>query len=340
MSPADQYKKFENRIFGFFSKQFYKTRKVVREFFSRIMTVGKQRFTVMLIPHSEKKIFNFRLTVFSMVFIGLLLVSVLIAFFVFSTRFSGLSHMLTTRSSDLESTQANLEVIRYEISEVNRVSRNFKSSLAKTLNILGMSDEKDYQSLPERGDLSSLVNVEEQSSGVLRELSELQSLRKFLEESSNSLSKVSELIASQTALLVDLPTYWPVEGGAGRVTALFGPADHPFTHQWYLHKGMDIAFRKGMPIVAAANGKVIERKYDALGFGNYVVIRHSYGFQTKYGHLDSVYVEEGDTVTQGQKIGTMGNTGLSTGPHLHFEVRIGSQVVDPARFLNVKVGSR
>ncbi|HOV63162.1 MAG TPA: M23 family metallopeptidase, partial [Spirochaetia bacterium] len=73
---------------------------------------------------------------------------------------------------------------------------------------------------------------------------------------------------------------------------------------------------------------------------NYVVIRHSYGFQTKYGHLDSVYVEEGDTVTQGQKIGTMGNTGLSTGPHLHFEVRIGSQVVDPARFLNVKVGSR
>jgi murein DD-endopeptidase MepM/ murein hydrolase activator NlpD len=340
MSPADQYKKFENRIFDFLSKQFYRVRKGLRESFNRFMTVGKQRFTVMFIPHSEKKIFNFRLTVFSMVFIGLLLVGVLVTFFVFSTRFSGLSRMLAVRSEDLESTQANLEIIRDEITEVNRVSRNFRSSLSKTLTTLGISGEKDYQSLPETGDLSSFFNVEEQSDGVLKELSELQSLRKLLEESSDSLKKVSDLIASQADLLVDLPTYWPVEGGVGRVTALFGPADHPFTHQWYLHKGMDIAYRKGIPVVAAANGKVIERKYDALGFGNYVLIRHSYGFQTKYGHLDSVYVDEGDTVTQGQKIGAMGNTGLSTGPHLHFEVRIGSQVVDPARFLNVKVGSR
>ncbi|MDZ7792491.1 MAG: M23 family metallopeptidase [Spirochaetia bacterium] len=92
--------------------------------------------------------------------------------------------------------------------------------------------------------------------------------------------------------------------------------------------------------VAAANGKVIERKYEPMGFGNYIVIRHAYGFATKYAHLDNVYVEEGDVVTQGQKIGTMGNTGMSTGPHLHFEVRIGAQVVDPERFLNVQADLR
>ena len=80
--------------------------------------------------------------------------------------------------------------------------------------------------------------------------------------------------------------------------------------------------------------------YDAMGFGNYVVIRHSYGYSTKYGHMDKVYVEEGDTVTQGQKLGTMGNTGLSTGQHIHFEVRIGSQVVDPLRFLDINSGVR
>lgn len=92
--------------------------------------------------------------------------------------------------------------------------------------------------------------------------------------------------------------------------------------------------------MAAANGKVIERGYEAMGFGNYVVIRHAYGFSTKYAHLSKVFVNEGDIVTQGQRIGTMGNTGLSTGQHLHFEVRIGSQVVDPLRFLNVKSGIR
>ena len=59
-------------------------------------------------------------------------------------------------------------------------------------------------------------------------------------------------------------------------------------------------------------------------------------FFTKYAHLDKVYIKEGQTVTQGEVIGTMGNTGLSTGPHLHYEVRIGSQVVDPERYLNIK----
>jgi murein DD-endopeptidase MepM/ murein hydrolase activator NlpD len=154
-------------------------------------------------------------------------------------------------------------------------------------------------------------------------------------DSQESFSKIKGLLESHGELLVDLPTFWPVEGGVGRITNYFGPEVHPFTNQWYLHKGIDLAYRRGKEVVSAANGKVVERKYDPKGFGNYIVIRHAYGFATKYAHLDNVYVEEGDVVTQGQKVGTMGNTGWSTGPHLHFEVRIGSQVVDPERFLNV-----
>ena len=185
------------------------------------------------------------------------------------------------------------------------------------------------------GDLTSFFHVEEQEEGVMRELSDLLSLGKTMEESVRSLEQISEVLVAQGTLLVEMPTFWPVENGDGRITALFGPSENPFTHEWYLHKGLDIGYGYGKPILAAANGKVIEQKYDATGFGHYILIRHKYGFQTKYAHLQRVDVKEGDVVTQGQVIGTMGSSGLSTGPHLHFEVRIGTQVVDPERFLDV-----
>ena len=170
----------------------------------------------------------------------------------------------------------------------------------------------------------------------MRELSDLQSMSALFLDSAKSLESISKLLSSQGDLLYDLPSIWPVEGGIGRITNHFGPEEHPFTHQWYLHKGIDIAYGYGVPIIATANGKVVERNYEPLGFGNYVLIRHKFGFYTKYAHMGRVFVHEGDTVTQGQRIGLMDSTGLSTGPHVHYEVRIGSQVVDPARFLNIK----
>lgn len=294
----------------------------------------------MLIPHSERKIFNFHISVFSLIFFGLLFVGLLAAFFTFSTRFSGLSNMLVRNQSSLQNTRANLEMVRDEIVELRQVSRDFEDSLVNTLGSFGVFTDNEDATTAAAGDLSSFINLEEQDSGIMREVSELRNIKEFMQASTESLDKVQNLLKSQGDLLVELPTYWPVSGGIGRITNYFGPEVHPFTQQWYLHKGLDIAYRRGIDLVAAANGKVIERKYEPMGFGNYIVIRHAYGFATKYAHLDNVYVEEGDVVTQGQKIGTMGNTGMSTGPHLHFEVRIGAQVVDPERFLNVQADLR
>ncbi|MCK5198294.1 MAG: M23 family metallopeptidase [Spirochaetales bacterium] len=342
MSSAHNYKKVENIVLDFFIRRLTGIGSIVAEFFNKVVTFGRQRLTIMLIPHSEKKIFNFKISVFSLVFIGFLLSGIILVFFVFSTRFSGLSRQLITKTNALQDTSTSLEVMRDEVNELRKVSRIFESSLSSTLSILGIETNNNNINDNADGDLASFYNVEEQESGTLREITDLQSLKSFLTESGKSLEMVTDIFASQGDLLADLPTVWPVGSGVvGRLTNYFGPEIHPFTGQWYLHKGIDIAsYRRGVPIVAAANGKVVERMYDAMGFGNYVVIRHSYGYSTKYGHLDKVFVEEGDTVTQGQKLGTMGNTGLSTGQHLHFEVRIGSQVVDPLRFLDINSGVR
>ncbi len=340
MSSAHNYKKAENIVLDFFLRHFSSFVSRIRESYKRIMSTGKQRFTVMLIPHSEKEIFNFKISVFSLVFISVILLGVILVFFVFSTQFSGLSEQLISKTQTLKETSASLESMRDEVTELRKVSRTFEASLNSTLGILGIAADNNSTETGS-GDLASFYNVEEQDGGSLKEVTDLQSLKSFLTESGKSLEKVTDIFASQGDLLADLPTAWPVGSGIGRITNYFGPEIHPFTGQWYLHKGIDIAsYRRGVSIIAAANGKVVERGYDAMGFGNYVVIRHSYGYSTKYAHMDKVYVEEGDTVTQGQKLGTMGNTGLSTGQHLHFEVRIGSQVVDPLRFLDINSGVR
>lgn len=338
MSPAKG-KKETGKVGRFFAALRRGLQHIGR-FFAGVYQTGRQRFTIMLIPHSEKSIFNFRVSVFSLVFSGFLLGGVIVTFLFFSTRFSGLSELVEEREGSLEVSRASLEEIREEIGELKKVSRVFESSLKEAMKSFGVKGDVKTASILDGGDLGSFLDVQEEGEGIAREISELRSLRDFLDRSSHDLLRISEVMSSQGDLLVELPTLWPVEGNVGRITNYFGPELHPFTQQWYLHKGIDIAFRRGKPIIAAANGKVVERKYDAMGFGNYIVIRHSYGFATKYAHMDNVYVEEGDIVTQGQKLGTMGNTGLSTGPHLHFEVRIGSQVVDPERFLNVQSGLR
>ena len=339
MSSAHNYKKVENLVLDFIVRYFRILGSSVADFYFKVLNLGKQRFTVMLIPHSEKKIFNFKISVFSLVFISFILSGIILVFFVFSTQFSGLSQLLVSKTEALNDTSASLEIMRDEVNELRKVSRSFETSLNSTLGILGIETNSTNHDNNASGDLASFYDIEEQDGGTLKEITDLQSLKTFLSKSGESLEMVTDIFASQGDLLADLPTIWPVGSGIGRITNYFGPEIHPFTGQWYLHKGIDIAsYRRGVLINAAANGKVVERMYDAMGFGNYVIVRHSYGYSTKYAHMDKVYVEEGDTVTQGQKLGTMGNTGLSTGQHLHFEVRIGSQVVDPLRFLDINSG--
>lgn len=124
---------------------------------------------------------------------------------------------------------------------------------------------------------------------------------------------------------------------AGSVTASgsfvwpgFGRITQPF--RWY-HKGIDIANHDGGPILAADSGTVVVSGWTNSGYGNHVIIDHGNGFQTLYGHLSSISVTTGIRVTRGTTIGQMGNTGRSTGTHLHFEIRTGSGNVDPLGYL-------
>ena len=118
---------------------------------------------------------------------------------------------------------------------------------------------------------------------------------------------------------------------------MFGPTLHPITGQWYIHKGLDFStYRQGDPVMATANGQVVTVGYDT-SFGINVIIKHKHGMYTRYAHLSTATVTKGEYVNQGDMTGRIGNTGITTGPHLHYEVHIGSDVVDPGKYINVKL---
>lgn len=127
-----------------------------------------------------------------------------------------------------------------------------------------------------------------------------------------------------------LPTIWP---HASKINNEFGFRRNPFGGRTYeFHAGMDIDGERGDIVVAPGNGRVAEAGWKG-GYGNFIEIEHGNGLTTRYGHLSKVEVAAGDTITRGQTIGLVGSTGRSTGPHLHYELRVNDRPINPRFFL-------
>ncbi len=137
------------------------------------------------------------------------------------------------------------------------------------------------------------------------------------------------------ATIAGLTLSWPMVGG--RVTQPFGPStlllEPPLGPYAHFHTGIDIAAPFGTTVMAAAAGVVVAVGHSNVGYGNYVVIGHGGGIMTLYGHLLETDVVVGNLVARGQRIGLEGSTGWSTGPHVHFELRVNDSVVDPMPYL-------
>lgn len=127
-----------------------------------------------------------------------------------------------------------------------------------------------------------------------------------------------------------LPQIWPVEGG--NVTSVYGWRRFPFTGEWQMHGGVDIGVSSGTPIHATNRGLVIFSDWSS-GHGQMVVVDHGEGVMTRYCHASLLLVEVGDEVETGDVLALVGSTGMSTGPHLHFDVVIDGQRVDPLDYL-------
>ena len=160
----------------------------------------------------------------------------------------------------------------------------------------------------------------------------LESLGRIVDASEEQESSFGDLLAhleSQTAKLSRTPSVSPTKGW---ITSAFGYRVSPFTKKRELHRGIDIAGREGTPILAPAEARVRYAGPDR-GLGLSVILRHGYGVETIYGHLSEILVKPGQQVKRGEKLGLMGSTGRSTGPHLHYQVNVNSVAVNPRNYM-------
>lgn len=139
----------------------------------------------------------------------------------------------------------------------------------------------------------------------------------------------------QQGILNQIPNGWPITNKG--VTGKFGWREHPILKRKEFHPGIDLAASIGTPIYAPASGVVEFSGYSNNGYGYNVILLHNFGFKSVFAHMTRKdVVKAGDFVNKGDLIGYTGNTGLSTGPHLHYEVRFINKTLDPLYFLNLK----
>jgi murein DD-endopeptidase MepM/ murein hydrolase activator NlpD len=144
-----------------------------------------------------------------------------------------------------------------------------------------------------------------------------------------SLQELQAYFADQKSLLASTPSVWPVRG---LVTSDFGVRVDPYTAERVMHTGLDIAGPHGKEILAPSDGTVVFAGLEN-GYGNVLVVDHGYGIKTRYAHLASIKVKPGQRVQRGQSVAALGNTGRSTGPHLHYEVRVNGVPQNPRKFI-------
>jgi murein DD-endopeptidase MepM/ murein hydrolase activator NlpD len=175
--------------------------------------------------------------------------------------------------------------------------------------------------------LEPLDSVAHDTVGMTRDVSQL--LRRATTLAS-SFDEVADSLEEHTERLASLPSIMPT---AGWLTSQFSSGRrHPVLHISRPHEGIDLAAPMGTPIVAPASG-VIRRAARENGYGLVMEIDHGNGIVTKFAHCSRLIAREGQRVTRGQTVAAVGNTGLSTGPHLHYEIHVNGRVVDPLKYV-------
>jgi murein DD-endopeptidase MepM/ murein hydrolase activator NlpD len=164
-------------------------------------------------------------------------------------------------------------------------------------------------------------------------LVDMNNLQKMIDDRQQQLGLVEDLIMHSNLEESIYPTGRPTK--KGWISSYFGMRNDPFTGKRAMHKGMDFAGKEGSQVVAVAAG-VVTWAGKRYGYGNMVEINHGKGYVTRYGHNEKILVHVGDRIKQGQVIAKMGSTGRSTGPHVHFEVRLNGKSVNPSKYIQSK----
>jgi murein DD-endopeptidase MepM/ murein hydrolase activator NlpD len=285
-------------------------------------------YTVIVVPHARARFRRFQVKVKAAKWIagvagGLtLIVCGILTHYAFITSQVRELRVLRARNADL--------VTRTQQYERNTTLLQAKvDSLQNMVTKLGVMAGLE-QSLPDAGvgGVGGVTSLESQAPpAVSPEM--LQGMDENVSRLTQQSAKLEEFFRDQRVQLASTPSIWPVRG---YLSGGFGNRIDPFTGQWDFHPGIDISTPIGTKVIAPADGVVVSAGTKGA-YGNAVTLNHGYGTLTQYGHLERFAVRPGQRVRRGDVIGFVGNTGRSTGPHLHYEVWIRDQTTNPIHYI-------
>jgi murein DD-endopeptidase MepM/ murein hydrolase activator NlpD len=289
--------------------------------------MANEFYTLIVVPHAKARFRRFQVSVKLLKWVGgagTALAVVLLGTLVHYTRIAVEVHELRRLRS--ENRALLTKTLEYE---QNAGKMQVKLQyLQNTVNKLGVMAGIE-QSLPDShlGGVGGVPSAE--STAPSLETTSLRAMDRSLSDLTNRSAKLEEFFQDQHVLLASTPSVWPVRG---YLSAGFGNRMDPFTGQRDFHSGIDISTPLGTRIQAPADGVVITAGVRGA-YGNAVTIDHGFGILTQYGHLAAFNVKAGQRIRRGEVIGFVGNTGRSTGPHLHYEVWVRDQAQNPIHYI-------
>ncbi|WP_229753498.1 M23 family metallopeptidase [Amphritea balenae] len=237
--------------------------------------------------------------------------------------------LLVKTTDDLDDLEQGIDTLtsQYELTlGTQALQKGQLNQLSSTLQDLTLERDKLQEENLRIGELNETLDAS------LYGLEDLLGLPQSDEMTSNRADELTVLASQRLYFLSNLPNGLPIQGI--RVSDRFGMRMHPVHKKRVRHNGLDFKANTGTPIYATADGVVEYSGYHKKsGFGNLIILQHGLGFKTYYAHMSKLKVKSGAFVSKGQLIGLSGNTGISTGPHLHYEVRHLFTPIDPEPFV-------
>jgi murein DD-endopeptidase MepM/ murein hydrolase activator NlpD len=314
--------------------------------FRKFKCLYKEKFTFIIVPHNGKNTKQFKLNKL-LIYSSLTLITSASIFFITATFYLFNENTLLVETLQIKNDEINnLNIItdqqKAEIEELKNTSKMVMDKLSqlyalenKVRNMVGLKNVAKENNLLKVSRSFDRTNSYIDGSGFYSDLTNDKSvdeITNLIDLQKDNYDNFIKELEKQLKYLECRPDKWPV---SGRITSKFAYRIHPISGKRQFHDGLDIANDSGTKIVAAGSGIVTYSGWNG-GYGRVIIISHGYGYKSVYAHNRKNLVAVGERVKKGQVIAELGNTGRSTGPHLHFEVYYKGNKIDPLKILKSK----
>jgi murein DD-endopeptidase MepM/ murein hydrolase activator NlpD len=304
----------------------------------------KKYFTLIVVPEATSQFRQIRIPhalVYGIVFLlAVLIIGVPTTSYLLVKHYHHMKQVATGLPSIRKETADQkflLEQYERDISELHQVVSRLKRDNAKLMNMAGVEHVPEAPIIftgmggGEEHEIGSILEKFrlESEEAMLEKIEGLSKLKTYALDQEELSHRLMEFFEDQKTLLAATPSIWPVKGW---LTSNFGYRKSPFTGKRTLHSGIDIANKTGTQIVSSADG-IVSFSGTKGGFGKVLVIDHGYGYSTFYGHCSKLEKKVGEQIKRGDVVALLGNTGNSTGPHVHYEVRVNGVATDPMKYI-------